>query len=407
MQNKTHVPEKQEAIKPALLVSIVLMSACAPFGTDVYLPAFPAMLSDLSTSNINVQLTLTTFFIGAGVGQLFFGALSDHVGRRVPLLFGSGLCVVSSLAVAMAPNIEALIATRFAQGFFGAAGMVISRAIVADIAHGRAAARIFSLVGVVMGVAPIAAPILGSVFAPIVGWRGLFVIVLLVNVIALAFAVFFVPESNPREKRLLAKSAKTAGAAGLTSRPFLANALVIIFAFGVLMAYLSSSPFVYQTMIGVNELTYGLLIALNSVLLMAMSYTSSRLVHRIGASKLLGAGVGVQAAAIAALTAAVASGAPAIAVAALLPFIIGANGLIFGNATALALSAVPNAAGKGSAVMGVGQFALGAAVAPLVGIGGEHTAAPLAAVLAVCAVIVTLAYAVSCGLVLKNTAPSA
>jgi DHA1 family bicyclomycin/chloramphenicol resistance-like MFS transporter len=143
----------ERSITPALLVTLALLSAVAPFATDLYLPAFPTMVADLHTSATAVQLTLTAFLLGLATGQLVFGPLSDRYGRVRPLIFGATLCVVASAATVFAPTVEALITARFFQGFAGAAGMVIGRAVIADLASGKAAARAFSLMMIVGGVA--------------------------------------------------------------------------------------------------------------------------------------------------------------------------------------------------------------------------------------------------------------
>ena len=128
------------AITVGLLVTLALLSAVAPFATDLYLPAFPAMVDDLHTSPTNVQLTLTAFLLGLAAGQLVFGPLSDRYGRVKPLVFGAAVCVLASVVAVVAPTIEVLVAARLAQGLTGAAGMVIGRAIISDLAVGAAAA---------------------------------------------------------------------------------------------------------------------------------------------------------------------------------------------------------------------------------------------------------------------------
>ena len=149
-------------LSAGLLITLALLSAVAPFATDLYLPAFPAMVADLHTSPTAVQLTLTAFLLGLASGQLVFGPLSDRFGRVKPLVIGAAVCVLASLAAVLAPSIEVLVAARFAQGLTGAAGMVIGRAIISDLATGRAAARAFSLMMIVAGVAPIVAPLAGG-----------------------------------------------------------------------------------------------------------------------------------------------------------------------------------------------------------------------------------------------------
>ena len=149
-------------ITPALLTTLALLSAVAPFAIDLYLPAFPTMVDDLHTTPTGVQLTLTAFLFGLATGQLVFGPLSDRFGRVAPLVTGAVICVAASVAAVLSPTVEILIAARFVQGCAGAAGMVIGRAIIADLATGRAAARAFSLMMIVGGIAPVVAPLAGG-----------------------------------------------------------------------------------------------------------------------------------------------------------------------------------------------------------------------------------------------------
>ncbi|WNY33324.1 MFS transporter [Curtobacterium flaccumfaciens] len=145
---------KQQGITTALLLVLGLLSAVAPFATDLYLPAFPQMTTELGASATAVQLTLTAFLVGVTAGQLVFGPLSDRFGRVPPLIAGAAVCVLASIAAVLAPNIGVLIAARLLQGLGGAAGMVISRAVISDLATGKSAARAFSLMMIVGGVAP-------------------------------------------------------------------------------------------------------------------------------------------------------------------------------------------------------------------------------------------------------------
>lgn len=145
-------PEDEGGISTPLLLTLGLLSAIAPLATDLYLPAFPGMASDLDASVTQVQLTLTACLVGLTAGQLLFGPLSDRAGRFWPLVTGSALFIVASLVAVLAPTVEVLIGARVLQGLAGAAGMVIARAIVSDLARGIAAARAFSLMMLVGGV---------------------------------------------------------------------------------------------------------------------------------------------------------------------------------------------------------------------------------------------------------------
>ncbi|MDR1078898.1 MAG: multidrug effflux MFS transporter [Propionibacteriaceae bacterium] len=378
-------------VNATLLTIIALLAALAPFATDVYLPTFPAMAAQLGTSATGVQVTLTAFLIGAGAGQLVFGPLSDRVGRRKPLIVGCAVCVVAGLAATLAPDLPTLVAARAVQGLSGSAGMVIGRAIIADVAQGSEAARAFNLTSIVLGVAPVAAPLLGAVLAQPLGWRGLLGIVTGLSVVTLAVVVLFVPETRRPAAHPLKRPA-AGRRSGLGSGLYLGNMLTLVFGFGAAMAYISASPFVYQVMIGMNELVYGVVFGLTALMITAVSFLSARLAGRIRTHVLLRVGVGILVAAGVALVRLAFSPWPTWWL--VVPLVAGipAMGLVFGNATALALGAVPDRAGAASALLGAAQFLLGAAVAPLVSVQGDHSAQPMALTFAACAGLALVAY---------------
>lgn len=380
-------------ITAGLLITLALLSAVAPFATDLYLPAFPAMVDDLHTSPTNVQLTLTTFLIGLAVGQLIFGPLSDRYGRVRPLLIGAAICVLASLVAVLAPTIEVLIAARLAQGLTGAAGMVIGRAIISDLATGRAAARAFSLMMIVGGVAPIAAPLAGGFLVGPLGWRGTLAIILVLVVLMLITAFVVIRETHTEERRTALRDEKaTTGSPlrQLAQRRYLGNVTAFGFAFAVMMAYISASPFVYQTMMGLSSAEYGAMFGINAFGLLLMSALSAKLAARCEPRTLAVTGLAVILASSIAVLGLSLSGLPAGWLALPLFTAVASMGLIFGNVTALALSAAPRAAGSASAALGATQFLLAAAVSPLVSLAGEHTARPLGIVM-VCSSVLACA----------------
>ncbi|MFJ4624749.1 MFS transporter, partial [Streptomyces sp. NPDC088812] len=214
----TPVQATGKAIGAGLLSTLALLMGLASFGIDLYLPAFPVMTTELSTTATGVQLSLTAFLIGAGAGQLVFGPWSDRAGRVVPLVFGAVLFVAASVTATLAGSIELLVAARLVQGLGGAAGMVIGRAIILDRARGTEAARALSIMMLIGGIAPIIAPVAGGALVGPVGWRGLLGIVTGLGVIALACVLVFVRESLPREiRRARAGTARRGGWRGLIS----------------------------------------------------------------------------------------------------------------------------------------------------------------------------------------------
>ncbi|MGB9033839.1 MAG: multidrug effflux MFS transporter [Paeniglutamicibacter sp.] len=377
----------------SLLAILALISAIAPFAIDIYLPAFPLMMTDLGTSATSVQLTLTTFMLGLAAGQLVIGPLSDQFGRRRPLLLGTVVCLVASALCALAPTIEWLIAMRFVQGFSGAAGVVLARAIITDIARGVRAARMFSLMMTVGGIAPVLAPLVGSGVIHGFGWRGVFWVLAGLNLLMIIGAVFLVEESLPPERRSAGGLKVLVSNAGqvLRNRHYLGFTLTFAFSMTAMFAYIAASPFVLQNIIGLGTTSYSLVFAAIALGLTAASVLSARLVTRVGPIRLTAIGVGTMLAGSVGLLLVVTLGdTPAIPTLVLLFVTVSALGLILGNATALATAQVTRYAGTGSAMLGALQFTLAAIASPLVGIAGEQSAVPMAVAMVVAAGIAAL-----------------
>lgn len=392
---ETPVATTSAPVSGRLLLVLALLSAVAPFSIDLYLPGFPEMAEDLSASATQVQLTLTGFLVGVMVGQLIFGPLSDRFGRLVPLLFGSVLCVVASVVATLAPNIEILIAGRFVQGLGGAAGMVIGRAIISDLSTGRAAARAFSLMMIVGGVAPVIAPLLGGFLVTPVGWRGLLGVVLGLAVLMTVSVVLFIRETlTPQRRAEIAVHRAEHGSTmkALRTRTFLGYAFTFAFTFAVLMGYISASPFLYQNMIGLSAVWYGVVFGVNALALTGVSALAARLVATYSLRGMVATGLALIVTSTATFGLLVILAVPAGWLAVPLFVAVASIGLILGNATGLAMSAASSSAGGASAVLGALQFGIAALVSPLVSINGEGTAGPLAVVMLASTVLAIVAF---------------
>jgi DHA1 family bicyclomycin/chloramphenicol resistance-like MFS transporter len=344
-----------------------------PFSIDLYLPALPTLGGDLGASQQQVAVTVTAFLVGLAFGQVQAGALSDTYGRRRPLVAGLLLFTLATLACALAPTIEVLVAARFLQGLGGAAGMAISNAAVTDYVRGRQAARLLSRLAIIGGLAPIIAPLAGGQLLRFTSWRGLFVVLT-----AIAFTLFLsvllgLPESLPRERRSSAGLGTLARSLLTLTRDvrFMGFALVSALSFAGFFAYLAGSSFVYQGVYGVSPAAFSVLFAANAVGMLGASDLNHRLLARFSPARLLGAALAVNAAAgVAALTVLLAGGLGLWALAVPLFLLVASIGLIIPNSTALALSLHPDVAGKASAYFGTLRLGLGALATPLVGLGG-------------------------------------
>ncbi|WP_428365672.1 multidrug effflux MFS transporter [Mycolicibacterium sp.] len=367
-----------------LVLVLALLTAVTPFSVDMYMSAFPAIAGEFGTSASTVQLSLTAFLVGLAVGQLFIGQLSDRLGRRRPLLVGTVVCLAASVACALSPSIEILIALRFVQGFAGAAGVVIARAIIADRAHGAAAARLFSVMMVIGVLAPIVAPILGGQVVAGFGWRAVFVALAALNLVMLLGAYLMAGESlpvharRPAGLRAFARSAFSV----LGNRRFMGYTLTIGCASAAMFGYISASPFVLQNILGMSPRTYSLTFGACALAVAASGVVSARLVRIVAPRTLLVGGICAMLVISALqLVNVTVGGVLPWATIALMACFMGTLGFIYANGTTLAIAEVRHAAGTGSAVLGFLQYSLGAAASPLVGLAGEHSAVPMGAVM--------------------------
>lgn len=394
---KPAAPDGSAVVPTRLLLALATLTAVSPFATDLYLAGLPQLALDLGTTTAGAQLTLTAFLIGVAVGQLALGPLSDRIGRRLPLVAGAAVAAVASIVTVLAPTLPMLVGARFVQGAAGAAGMVIGRAIIADIASGAKAARAMGLLMTITGVAPIVAPVLGGLLAAPLGWRGLLGIVVVLTVVALVVALF-VPETLTLRRRAVIAASRTREGSplrDLVSGTFIGNAMIASFSFAAIMAYVSVSPFLYQNSLGLSQAEFGLAFAGNSIALVGATYVSSRLVGRTGPRTMVTVGLGIVILAMATMVLAALTGAPTLVVALSLPVMLLGFGLSQGNVAATAITSVPRASGTASALLGFVQFALGGLASAAAGLAEGDPARSLAQVLAVSALMIVVGYVVS------------
>ena len=381
----------EAGIRLPLLLTLALLAALAPIATDLYLPGFPAIAVDLDTDASGVQLTLTTFLVGMAFGQLVMGPLSDRFGRRGPLVVSAAVCVLAGVATALTPNLAVLVVARLVQGFAGAGGMVIGRAVIADLVTGRAAAKAFTLMLTVGGVAPVVAPLIGGLLAGPVGWRGMLWAATILCVLMLVAVLAFVPETRPRSATPPIRY-REAFRQVLAARGYWGHTAVFALGFGVMMAYISSSPFVYQNVLGLDEVGYGVAFGINAIGLIGTGAVVGRLVDRVAPERIVAAALVLQISATGLLVLLVVLGAPPWTYAVAIFLAVLSNGGILGTSAALAMGHVREVAGTGSAVMGFCQFALGAVVSPLVGLGGDDSALVPAVVMALSSLLAVTAH---------------
>ena len=365
------------------------MAAIGPFSIDMYLPALPMLGEALGSTAGAAQASLAVFFLGMALGQILYGPLADRYGRRLPLFIGLGVYTFASLVCALAPNIESLITARLLQALGGCTGMVISRAVVRDVADERGAIRLMARLMLVMGVAPIIAPIIGGALLGVIGWRGIFLCLAAYGAILLLVIALFLPETLAPERRRQDGLRQVFGVWRrlLGDGYFMGHALAGGLVIGGMFAYITGSPFVFMQLHGVRPDDYGFYFGANALGIMLAGQITARLSDRLAPARTLSIAIGISAisgAVLLLVTSTGLGGFPAI-VAALFAY-VSTIGAVMPLSAARAMAPHGAIAGNASALMGTLQFGSGALVGVALGALQNGTALPMALVVALCGV---------------------
>ena len=380
--------ESSAKVSFIMVVFLGLLTAITPLATDLYLPALPIMPGELNTTASNIQMTIGVMTFGVALGQLFGGPISDTMGRKMPLIVGNLLCVISSIICAYAPSIEILLLGRFLQGLTGSVGVVISKAIARDFASGQELTKLFALLMMVNGLAPVIAPLVGGQLLLFTTWRVIFIILAVFSAILLVGSLLF-RESLPKEKRVT-------GGVGVAvknyitlikDKPFLGQTLIQLFAFGGFFAYISGSSFVYQNIFGLSAQEFSYLFGINSCGIVLASAISSRVSNVITAKQLLTFSLWQLTIGSLLFLVSMIFDWSLIPVTTILFFTVCTISL-FGSASfSMAMTKYGKMAGSASAILGFASMFAAGIVSPLVGIGGGHTGVPMGITMLVCAVL--------------------
>lgn len=255
-------PHAPVAVNRTILILLLgALAAMGPFSIDMYIPGFPEMAAQFGVEETRVAFTMTTYFIGIAVGQLVYGPLIDKYGRKRPLLLALALYLVSSVGCALAPTIGTLAVLRFIQALGGSAGMVVSTAIITDVYPPERRSKAFSLMLLVMGVAPIIAPSLGSFIIAHWGWRMVFHLLALFTLLIIVWVAVFLPETARymHDERLSAGRIASDYLGVLRNRTFLFYTLGGAAAFGLIFVFVASSAFVFLTHYGLGRAAFSLI----------------------------------------------------------------------------------------------------------------------------------------------------
>jgi DHA1 family bicyclomycin/chloramphenicol resistance-like MFS transporter len=371
--------------KLVYILILGMLTALGPFTIDLYLPAFPALESDLHISAAAVQLTLTATTIGFAVGQLVVGPFSDKVGRRGPLILATAVHVAASLGAALSTDITMLGVFRVLQGIGAAGGGVVAMAMVRDLFSGYALVRMFSRMALVNGMAPILAPVIGSQLLGIMAWPGIFWFLAAYGLVVLLAAMFLIVETLPSERRSGSGSTAAQRYRAVFSDRIFVGALVIGgLNFGGLFSYLSASPFLFQTTYAFSAQQYGLLFGINSLGVVTGVQLAARVMKRTGPQWIIAGATLVQLlmAGLIILFDQLHFGLPGVIVP--LWFYILATGFMFPSIQVLGLARHGAQAGTAASLLGAATFGFAGLVSPVVGLLGVGNATPMGVVMVSC-----------------------
>lgn len=370
------------------------LTALGPVSVDMYLPAFPQIAREFGVKDGAVAFTLSVFLLGIAFGQAIYGPVADRFGRKRPLLVGCLLFMLGAIGCALAPSLGFLTAARLFQSLGSAACMVIVRAIVRDLFDELESAKMYSQLMLVMGVAPILAPLAGGQILAFGSWRWIFVLHILIGAVYLVVTARMLPETLPPERRIHSGPVRTLRrfAALLRHRRFIGYALVAGFIAGMLFTYISESSFLFIKLHGVSAQHFGFFFGANAFGLIGASQLNRRLLRRHTPETILPVALAANAVAGLALAVQGATGWGGLPAAETLIFLcLSAMGFVHPNVSAAAMAPFRHEAGMASALFGMIYFLVGGLMGSLVGWLHNGTAVPMTAIIASCAVVALLA----------------
>lgn len=353
---------QQKPYTTTWLCVLATLTALGPFSIDMYLSALPSMAKDLHVTTTSIASTLPAYFMGLAFGQLIYGPLTDHFGRRKPLFIGLALYILASLVCVFATQLEVLIIARVAQALGGCVGVVVARSAIRDRLEGAEAAQAFSSLMAVQGLAPVLAPLFGSLVLAYFDWRAIFGFLFALGAIAFIFSWFQFPETLPasrRKKHTFSSAIKGYIELVQDSRfiiPSVASGLLM----GLMFTYINSASELFIDQLHTSTALFSILFSVNAFGLVIVANINRILSKKHAPLQLLKFGGTTQLVATLFLLAIAFLGQVSIITLMFgLFFMVACVGFVAPNATVLALASQGQRAGQASALLGALQFFFG------------------------------------------------
>lgn len=378
-----------------LILILGLLTSIGPLSIDMYLPAFPSIAKNLHTSVSSVMLSLSSFFVGISIGQLLYGPLLERFGRKTPLYFGLALYTISAVACASAMSVETLIIFRFFQALGGCVGMVASRAMVRDLFDVKDNAKVFSTLMLVVAVSPIIAPTLGGYITTILGWRYVFIMLIVVILLIIVGIYFLLPESKKPDPHFSLKPASILkGFAEIIKEPqFAVYTFTGAVAYAGLYAYISGSPYVFMEVFKVSEQHFGWIFALVAGGLITASQFNTQLLKKFTSAQIIKGALTAQGIiGILLVSSSLFGFSELYSTIVLVLLFLACQGFLFPNASALSMAPFAKNAGNASALMGFIQMSVGAIMSAMVSVFHNGTTLSMTGVMAFCTLTASLIF---------------
>jgi DHA1 family bicyclomycin/chloramphenicol resistance-like MFS transporter len=366
-----------------IIYTLAFLTAIGPFSIDAYLSGFPSIARDMGSDIKHVALSLTSYFIGISIGQLFYGPMLDRYGRKKPLIAGLLIYLLSSVGCALSPSIYSFISLRFLQAMGGCVGMVASRAIVRDLFSPHETAKVFSMMMLIMGVAPILAPIIGGTIVVTIGWRYVFAFLVLLSAAITFVIIKQLPESKEPDPSISFHPFKIVGGyfSLFKNRTFLIYTLASASASAALFTYISDSSFVFIQLFGISQSAFGWIYAFNALALVSASQTNRLMLGKKNSRQITTVTILLQAASALLLIISVQFHAYFIISMLFIFIYLYWLGFLNPNTNALALEPFQKNAGTASAMLGSIQMIFSALASALVSVFHNGTAMPMAVIM--------------------------
>jgi DHA1 family bicyclomycin/chloramphenicol resistance-like MFS transporter len=389
-------------------ITLLLGSLCVvtPFAIDMYLPAFSKIAAAYNTNSSAISLTLSTYFVGFALGQIFYGPFLDRFGRKRPLYLGLAIYILASIGCALSPDLKTFVALRFLEALGGCVAQVGAIAMVRDFFPAKESARMFSMLFLMIGVSPLLAPTIGSAIMTGLGWQWIFALLAAIALVIFALIFFLLPEGHqPDHAVSLRPDAILAGYWNIFKVPqFVTYSLAGAFSFAGLYTFVAGSSIIFMDGFHMGTKAFGIVFAVLVMGFIGGNQVNVFLLRLFNSQQIFNRALLAQVTIGIVFFVGMRSHVVGLAGTLVLFFLfLSCIGLTYPNAAALGLAPFSRDAGRASALMGFLQTGTGALVSLGIGFLGASAVVTLLSATAVVALLILLVGKTRIGEMIEST----